>query len=68
MGGQYVIAAVNIEDSAKLGLKFEKEFSSPDSFWDLYLYSVGSSDPNHAPVVSGNAVAERRMPGNLATR
>ena len=66
MGGQYIISAAYIEHSAQLGLKLEKEFASPNSFWDLYLYSVDSPGPDRAP--SQNTVAERRTPAVLATR
>jgi hypothetical protein len=41
MGGQYVISAVYIENSSELGLRLEKEFYSPNSYWHIYLYSVG---------------------------
>jgi hypothetical protein len=70
MGGRYIISAAYIENSAQLGLKLEKEFSSPNSFWDLYLYSVNSPGPDHAPAPNGkqNTVAERRTPTVLATR
>jgi len=70
MGGQYVISAVNIEDSAKVGLKLEKEFFSEDSFWDLYLYSVNSSVSDHVSVANSaqNGVAERQTPSDVATR
>jgi hypothetical protein len=40
MGGEYVISAAYIEDSAQNGLRLEKEFYSADSFWHLYLYHV----------------------------
>ena len=42
MGGQYVISAVYIENSSEIGLRLEKEFYSPNSFWHIYLYSVGT--------------------------
>ena len=48
MGGQYVISAVDIEDSARLGLKLEHEFTTPDSFWDIYLYSVNAPGTGQA--------------------
>jgi hypothetical protein len=40
MGGEYVISAAYIEDSARNGLRLEKEFYSANSFWHLYLYHV----------------------------
>lgn len=40
MGGEYVISAARIENSAQIGLRLEKEFYSPDSFWHIYLYYV----------------------------
>ncbi len=40
MGGEYVISAAYIENSEQHGLRFEKQFSSPGSFWDIYLYEV----------------------------
>ena len=40
MGCRYVISAVLIENSAENGLKLEKEFYSPNSFWHIYLYSL----------------------------
>ncbi|HLY40614.1 MAG TPA: DUF6044 family protein [Terracidiphilus sp.] len=47
MGGEYVISAAEIENSAQRGLRFEKEFSSSDSFWHIYLYSVLPSASTH---------------------
>lgn len=44
MGGRYVISAVLIENSAENGLKLEKEFYSPDSFWHIYLYSLADEE------------------------
>ena len=40
MGGEYVISAAEIERSQQHGLRFERKFSSPDSFWQIYLYYV----------------------------
>jgi len=40
MDGEYVISAAKIENSPQLRLRFEKLFSSPDSFWHIYLYHV----------------------------
>jgi hypothetical protein len=40
MGGEYVISAAYIADNERNGLRLEKEFSSPGSFWHLYLYRV----------------------------
>jgi hypothetical protein len=40
MGGRYVISAAFIWDARRNDLRLVKEFSSPDSFWHLYLYRV----------------------------
>ena len=40
MGGEYVISAAKIEDSEQRGLRFERQFSSSESFWHIYLYYV----------------------------
>lgn len=40
MGCEYAISAVEIENSEEHGLRLEKEFVSPGSFWHLYLYYV----------------------------
>jgi hypothetical protein len=48
MGGEYVISAVFIEDSGRDDLRLAKEFSSPGSFWHLYLYKVEAGPLNYA--------------------
>lgn len=40
MGCEYVISAAYIDNSIQHGLRLEKEFFSPGSFWHIYLYSV----------------------------
>lgn len=40
MGGEYVISAVRIENCESSGLHLDKHFSTPGSFWDIYLYDV----------------------------
>jgi hypothetical protein len=40
MGCEYAISAAEIENSEEHGLRLEKEFVSPGSFWHLYLYYV----------------------------
>jgi hypothetical protein len=52
MGGEYVISAARIENSTQNGLRLEKEFYSPTSFWHIYLYYVVPTVP--APVASAN--------------
>ena len=65
MGGEYVISAARIENSAQTGLRLEKEFYSPTSFWHIYLYSVLPTMP--PPVASTNptenAAANSRTDG-----
>jgi hypothetical protein len=45
MGCEYVISAAYIENSAENGLRLEKDFFSPDSFWHIYLYYVLPPQP-----------------------
>jgi hypothetical protein len=68
MGCEYVISAVDIEDSAKLGLRFEKEFYSPASFWHIYLYRVlPAALAQIAPAAqTQDAAAKRHGPANTA--
>jgi hypothetical protein len=40
MGGEYVISAADIQDSALHGLRLERQFYSPGSFWHVYLYYI----------------------------
>lgn len=40
MGGEYVISAVEIENSLQHGLRFERQFSSAGSYWHINLYYV----------------------------
>jgi Protein of unknown function (DUF6044) len=40
MGCEYVISAASIENSEEHGLRSERQFSSPGSFWQVYLYSI----------------------------
>jgi hypothetical protein len=40
MGCEYVISAAYIDNSVQHGLRLEREFFSPDSFWHIYLYYV----------------------------
>ncbi len=65
MGGEYVISAARIENSAQNGLRLEKEFYSPTSFWHIYLYYVLPTV--RAPVASAipreNAAANKRTDG-----
>jgi hypothetical protein len=58
MGGEYVISAARIENNAQIGLRLEKEFYSPTSFWHIYLYYVLPTVP--APVASANPTEKRR--------
>ena len=55
MGCRYVISAVLIENSAENGLKLEKEFYSPNSFWHIFLYSVSDENGRHAASVQDTA-------------
>jgi hypothetical protein len=68
MGGEYVISAARIEDSAQNGLTLEKEFSSANSFWHLYLYHLtplpylANGAPSHiirTPELSPSAATSR---------
>jgi hypothetical protein len=54
MGGQYVISAVYIENSAQHGLRLEKEFSSPGSYWHIHLYAVGPSVQGRVSAADGD--------------
>jgi hypothetical protein len=58
MGGQYVISAVYIENSAQDGLRLEKEFSSPGSYWHVYLYSVGPRIPGRDGAADGDVAMQ----------
>ena len=40
MGCEYVISAAEIENSVQHGLRLERQFFSPESFWHIYLYYV----------------------------
>ena len=40
MGGAYVLSSVKIDNYEQNNLKFEKEFSGTDSFYDIYLYKT----------------------------
>lgn len=40
MGCEYVISAAEIENSTQHGLRLQRQFSSPGSFWHIYLYYV----------------------------
>ncbi len=40
MNGKYIISAVPILNYKKIGLKFLRSFSNPDSYWELYLYEI----------------------------
>ena len=46
MGARYVLSAIYIENSAENGIRLEKEFYSPNSFWHIYLYSVLAEPSN----------------------
>lgn len=73
MGGEYVISAADIENSGKHGLRLEREFSSPGSFWHLFLYYVLPPGPAHVASVEEpqNANGEkqakeaRKRPGGI---
>lgn len=43
LGCQYVFSAVPIENHENLGWKFEKCFTTDNSFWEIYLYSINMS-------------------------
>lgn len=43
MGCQYVFSAVPIENHENLGWKYEKSFTTDNSFWEIYLYSINMS-------------------------
>jgi len=59
MGGEYVISAVEIENGAQHGLRLEKEFFTPDSFWHIYLYYVLPANPNSVVSVTQTATAAK---------
>ena len=40
MGGRYLISGVEIRNCEDVGLQLEKKFTDPESWWDIYLYSV----------------------------
>jgi Protein of unknown function (DUF6044) len=40
MGGKYIIAGVPIENHDAIGLHFVQSFSSPESFYELFLYEI----------------------------
>lgn len=62
MGGEYVISAAQIENSTQIGLRFEREFSSPGSFWHIYLYYV------LPPVTAGVAPTDPTMDTGIRQR
>lgn len=41
MGGRYLISAVEIRNAAQEGLHLEKVFRDEESWWVVYLYSIG---------------------------
>lgn len=40
MGGEYIFSAVEIQNYNDLGLKFEGNFTTPKSYFNIYLYKV----------------------------
>ena len=40
MGGEYIFSSVEIVNFESLGLSFVKEFSSPESFWNIKVYQI----------------------------
>ncbi|MEM7104842.1 MAG: DUF6044 family protein [Bacteroidota bacterium] len=40
LGGDFIFAAVKINNAIQIGLELEKIFEHPDSFWRIYLYRV----------------------------
>ena len=42
MSCQYVFSSVPILNYENLGWKFEKAFTTDDSFWKIYVYSIGA--------------------------
>ena len=40
LGGMYLISAVEVKNASYDGLKLERVFHDPDSWWDIYLYSI----------------------------
>jgi len=63
MGCEYVISAAEIENSAQRGLRLERQFFSPESFWHIYLYYVLPTMPAHvAPAnQTQNAAASKQI-------
>jgi hypothetical protein len=43
MGGKYLISAVEIKNSAAIGLHLDRVFRDSQSWWTIYLYSVNKS-------------------------
>jgi hypothetical protein len=56
MGCEYVISAVEIDNSAENGLILERQFSSPNSFWHVYLYRVLAAPSSYS--IPGSASRE----------
>jgi len=65
MGGEYVISAAEIENSLKHGLRFERQFSSSDSFWHLYLYYVLPPAASVNPKSDASAGQDTKAPGEF---
>lgn len=42
MGGEYIFSAVKIENFEELNLSFESYFTTPQSYWGIYLYKVNN--------------------------
>ena len=63
MGGEYVISAAKIENSTQRGLRFERQFSSSESFWHIYLYYVL---PTVAPDATRSDPAKNEAPDRKA--
>ena len=40
MGGEYVLSALEIQNHNEIGLQFEGVFTTPQSFFEIYLYKV----------------------------
>jgi hypothetical protein len=61
MGGEYVISAVRIQNNAQIGLRLEREFFRPDSFWHVYLYYVLPETSNHVTQVNQGQNMDSRL-------
>lgn len=74
MGCEYVISAAYIENSEQSGLKLEKQFVAPGSFWHLYLYYVLPPAParviqaNEREIAGGGKTEETSAPTGLDQR